>query len=123
MNWFNYIRIHGTLDYLSPIEYKRKHLKKLSSFVLTTIISFSFLCFFDCSFLTLTQGSAWACLSLSITITYGMWLYVPLLSLLYPLYSAVLPLYLFLVLLFIIPLSVSGIVRSYIGCGHVCLIF
>jgi hypothetical protein len=33
--WFNPIRIHGTLCYLSPIEYKLKHLKKLSSFVLT----------------------------------------------------------------------------------------
>lgn len=29
VNWFNYIRIHGTLGYLSPIEYKIKHLKKV----------------------------------------------------------------------------------------------
>ena len=28
VNWFNHLRIHGTLDYLSPIEYKNKHLKK-----------------------------------------------------------------------------------------------
>ncbi|MBP1916780.1 putative transposase [Lederbergia galactosidilyticus] len=25
VNWFNHIRIHGSLDYLTPIEYKRKH--------------------------------------------------------------------------------------------------
>lgn len=29
VHWFNYIRIHGTLDYLSPMEYKNKHLKKI----------------------------------------------------------------------------------------------
>ncbi len=29
VNWFNYIRIYGTLGYLSPIEYKLKHLKKV----------------------------------------------------------------------------------------------
>jgi transposase InsO family protein len=29
IHWFNHIRIHGTLDYLSPIEYKNKHLKKI----------------------------------------------------------------------------------------------
>ncbi|PKG23121.1 hypothetical protein CWS01_13705 [Niallia nealsonii] len=29
VNWFNYIRIHGTLEYLSPIEYKLKLLKNL----------------------------------------------------------------------------------------------
>ncbi len=29
VNWFNYIRIHGTLGYLSPIEYKIEHLKKV----------------------------------------------------------------------------------------------
>lgn len=29
VHWFNHIRIHGTLDYLSPIEYKNKHLKKI----------------------------------------------------------------------------------------------
>ncbi len=29
VNWFNYIRIHGTLGYLSPIEYKLEHLKKV----------------------------------------------------------------------------------------------
>jgi len=28
VHWFNHIRIHGTLDYLSPIEYKHRHLKK-----------------------------------------------------------------------------------------------
>ena len=27
--WFNHIRIHGTLGYLSPVEYKEKHLKKI----------------------------------------------------------------------------------------------
>ena len=26
--WFNHIRIHGTLNYLSPVEYKLSHLKK-----------------------------------------------------------------------------------------------
>ncbi|WP_412675384.1 IS3 family transposase, partial [Aeribacillus composti] len=26
---FNHIRIHGTLEYLSPVEYKEKHLKKI----------------------------------------------------------------------------------------------
>ncbi|MBD1373293.1 IS3 family transposase [Hazenella sp. IB182357] len=26
-NWFNRIRIHSTLEYLSPIEYKSQHLK------------------------------------------------------------------------------------------------
>lgn len=30
VNWFNTIRIHGSLDYLTPIEYKRKHQKVLS---------------------------------------------------------------------------------------------
>jgi transposase InsO family protein len=29
VHWFNYIRIHGTLGYLSPIEYKKEHLKKV----------------------------------------------------------------------------------------------
>ena len=29
INWFNLLRIHGTLDYLSPIEYKLTHLKKI----------------------------------------------------------------------------------------------
>jgi transposase InsO family protein len=28
VHWFNNIRIHGTLGYLSPIEYKLEHLKK-----------------------------------------------------------------------------------------------
>jgi putative transposase len=28
VHWFNHIRIPGTLNYLSPVEYKRKHLKK-----------------------------------------------------------------------------------------------
>jgi putative transposase len=27
VHWFNKLRIHGTLDYLSPIEYKLVHLK------------------------------------------------------------------------------------------------
>ncbi|MFX3660964.1 MAG: transposase, partial [Ectobacillus sp.] len=35
VHWFNHIRIHSTLDYLSPVEYKNKDLKKLSSLVLT----------------------------------------------------------------------------------------
>ncbi|XDZ00740.1 IS3 family transposase [Bacillus manliponensis] len=29
INWFNNVRIHGTLGYLSPVQYRRKHLKKL----------------------------------------------------------------------------------------------
>ncbi|WP_404810001.1 IS3 family transposase [Metabacillus halosaccharovorans] len=29
INWFNYKRIHGTLGYLSPIEFKLGHLKKV----------------------------------------------------------------------------------------------
>lgn len=29
VNWFNHTRIHGTLGYLSPIEYKLEHLKKV----------------------------------------------------------------------------------------------
>ncbi|UQD51798.1 hypothetical protein C0971_06920 [Bacillus methanolicus] len=29
MIMFNHIRIHGTLGYLSPMEYKEKHLKKI----------------------------------------------------------------------------------------------
>jgi putative transposase len=28
VHWFNHIRIHGTLGYLSPMEYKGEHLKK-----------------------------------------------------------------------------------------------
>ncbi|QCS54855.1 IS3 family transposase [Priestia flexa] len=28
VHWFNHLRIHGTLDYLSPVEYKFTHLKK-----------------------------------------------------------------------------------------------
>lgn len=28
VHWFNWIRIHGTLGYLSPMEYKKTHLKK-----------------------------------------------------------------------------------------------
>jgi transposase InsO family protein len=35
IHWFNLIRIHGTLGYLSPIEFKKMSLKKLSSLVLT----------------------------------------------------------------------------------------
>ncbi|MGW8956501.1 IS3 family transposase [Paenibacillus sp. NPDC055715] len=26
--WFNHIRIHGSLDYLSPAEFKQRHHKK-----------------------------------------------------------------------------------------------
>ncbi|PLS18720.1 IS3 family transposase [Bacillus sp. M6-12] len=29
VHWFNHIRIHGTLGYLTPIEYKLEHLKKV----------------------------------------------------------------------------------------------
>ncbi|MBS7531737.1 IS3 family transposase, partial [Hazenella sp. IB182353] len=29
VHWFNNIRIHSTLDYLTPVEYKSKHLKKI----------------------------------------------------------------------------------------------
>jgi len=29
VHWFNHIRIHSTLGYLSPMEYKSKHLKKV----------------------------------------------------------------------------------------------
>jgi transposase InsO family protein len=29
VHWYNHIRIHGTLGYLSPIEYKLEHLKKV----------------------------------------------------------------------------------------------
>jgi putative transposase len=29
VHWFNHIRIHGTLGYLSPMEYKKEHLKKI----------------------------------------------------------------------------------------------
>ncbi len=29
VHWFNYIRIHGTLGYVSPIDYKLEHLKKV----------------------------------------------------------------------------------------------
>lgn len=28
VNWFNNVRIHGTLDYLSPVQYRQEHLKK-----------------------------------------------------------------------------------------------
>lgn len=35
VHWFNKLRIHGTLGYLSLIEYKLEHLKKMSSLVLT----------------------------------------------------------------------------------------
>lgn len=31
VNWFNTIRIHGSLDYLTPIEYKRKHQVEVSN--------------------------------------------------------------------------------------------
>ncbi len=29
VHWFNHLRIHGTLGYVSPIDYKREHLKKV----------------------------------------------------------------------------------------------
>ncbi|WP_420820993.1 IS3 family transposase [Shimazuella alba] len=29
VNWFNKFRIHGTLGYVSPKEYKQSHLKKI----------------------------------------------------------------------------------------------
>ncbi|MEI4791291.1 IS3 family transposase, partial [Bacillus sp. FJAT-53060] len=28
VHWYNHIRIHGTLGYLSPVEYKSRNLKK-----------------------------------------------------------------------------------------------
>ncbi|SEG87042.1 Integrase core domain-containing protein [Bacillus sp. ok061] len=34
VNWFNNVRIHRTLSYLCPDQYRQEHLKKLSSFVL-----------------------------------------------------------------------------------------
>jgi transposase InsO family protein len=30
VHWFNYIRIHGTLGYMSPINYKLEYLKKVA---------------------------------------------------------------------------------------------
>ena len=35
VHWFNHIQIDGTLGYVSPIDYKLEHQKKLSSLVLT----------------------------------------------------------------------------------------
>src|SRR5699024_11830457 len=32
VNWFNNIRIHGSLNYQSPAEYKRTNLKKIVQF-------------------------------------------------------------------------------------------
>ncbi|MCT4780218.1 IS3 family transposase, partial [Exiguobacterium soli] len=29
VNWFNHLRIHGTLDYQSPVRYKQSLLKKI----------------------------------------------------------------------------------------------
>uniref|UniRef100_UPI0013E8AAD7 IS3 family transposase n=1 Tax=Longirhabdus pacifica TaxID=2305227 RepID=UPI0013E8AAD7 len=29
VHWYNYIRIHGTLGYMSPVQYKRADLKKV----------------------------------------------------------------------------------------------
>lgn len=29
VNWFNNVRIHGTLGYLSPVQYRQEHLKKI----------------------------------------------------------------------------------------------
>ncbi|PLT32989.1 hypothetical protein CUU64_16280 [Bacillus sp. V5-8f] len=29
VHWFNHIRIHGTLGYVSPIDYKLEHLKEI----------------------------------------------------------------------------------------------
>ena len=29
IHWYNHIRIHGTLNYTSPIQYKLEHLKKV----------------------------------------------------------------------------------------------
>ena len=29
VNWFNHLRIHGTLDYQSPVHYKQSLLKKI----------------------------------------------------------------------------------------------
>ncbi|MFB9988078.1 IS3 family transposase [Bacillus benzoevorans] len=29
VHWFNHIRIHSTLDYLSPVEYRNKDHKKI----------------------------------------------------------------------------------------------
>ena len=29
VNWFNNVRIHGTLSYLSPVQYRQEHLKKI----------------------------------------------------------------------------------------------
>ncbi|CAK8583874.1 hypothetical protein BMEGG_06132 [Priestia megaterium] len=34
-HWFNYVRIHETLDYMRPIKYKMRNLKELSRLVLT----------------------------------------------------------------------------------------
>lgn len=30
VHWFNYIRIHGTLGYMSPVNYKLEYLKKVA---------------------------------------------------------------------------------------------
>lgn len=39
VNWFNIIRIHSTLDYLSPQEHRLQNLKMFSSLVLTIQIT------------------------------------------------------------------------------------
>lgn len=40
VNWFNKHRIHGTLDYMTPVQYRQEALKKkLSDFLLTIHIS------------------------------------------------------------------------------------
>ncbi len=35
VNWYNKHRIHGTLGYMSPVDYRKMALEKLSSLVLT----------------------------------------------------------------------------------------
>ncbi len=32
VHWYNHIRIHGSLGYSSPIEFKKKHLNKIVYF-------------------------------------------------------------------------------------------
>lgn len=56
VNWFNKHRIHETLDYMTPVQYRQEALKKLSDLLLTIHLWSTAGSIFNCPVLASTRG-------------------------------------------------------------------